>query len=146
MNLFLLLWAIFALLNPDCESGSGYTGTPFIPDTDPDNNTGINKYIVINKKMFFARAGLGHYRVQGAERAVQGNAHHRVRHLLQAVPLPERHEEPLRVPLQAEGQVSLSSLLIFLLARFFYLVTLGCCESGSKWFRGYLDWSDPDLE
>ncbi len=47
MNLFLLLWAIFALLNP-------------VPDIqglhlirDPDNNTGINKYIAINKKNFF---------------------------------------------------------------------------------------------
>ncbi len=63
----------------------------------------ISTYIAIN--LFCARAGLGHYRVQGAERAVQGNTHHRVRHLLQAVPLPERHEEPLRVPLQTEGQV-----------------------------------------
>jgi hypothetical protein len=94
INLYLFLWVIF------CPPGSALR--IWIQGLHLTririHNTGVNN-------LFCTRAGLGHYRVQGAERAVQGNTHHRVRHLLQAVPLPERHEEPLRVPLQTEGQV-----------------------------------------
>ncbi len=34
---FLLLWAIFALLDPDSDSGSGYTD-PIEPGSNPDQD------------------------------------------------------------------------------------------------------------